>query len=225
MMLKRLALLLAFIGIVIPTSATSEKAIQYTPPITIMLNSIIRIHCGEYLGTATIVADNTLLTASHVVAGNQTCSYIEQGIEHSLAVLMDDPALDYAILEYPEHGYAMPYKCDGMVAGQQYMMVGFAKGQYFAVQSSTATSMFVNISDRDTGQRFYHVREMAGYYKDQRLAIKGMSGGPIIGADGMMVGTIQANSLIHGELAFSRELKDTILCDSRRAPTVDGSDK
>lgn len=191
----------------LPLDRVDTKPSTYT----VNLNSIYRVQCGNHLGTAEVIDGNTLITASHVVGGEKTCWHNKQPVK----VVYDNRAWDFAVLSFPTEGrQRFPYSCDGFVDGKTYLIVGWAEGTDFAVSRVVATSRYINTSDSKSGQPFVHVRVLKGGVWG------GMSGGPVVGLDGVQVGTIVAGPRNSHDWAYARELKDTYLCAKTQTPVT-----
>jgi S1-C subfamily serine protease len=207
-----------------PVSADPAAPKPYRVPktnVTVPLGSIVRIRCdtdaGGHLGTASVIDGNTLLSASHVVNGAPACTIYDGSNEVAL-VVYDRNDLDYAVL-FSDTGQRerLPINCDGFITGQNYMMIGYAKGGRLVIQSVVATADFTDRQDPKTGQPFKHVRSLRGVVGDRPSAIVGMSGGPILNTRGEIVGTTVAGRS-NSSLGYSRELKDTYLCEDEKSP-------
>lgn len=188
--------------------ALSEESHAKPSPYFINLDSVYRVVCKNAdgtgsIGTAELIDADTLITAHHVVAGTEKC-YID-GAEAK--IVLDQPELDFAVLKYPT-GYEprFPYSCKGFAPGETYFAIGHAKGKDFAITQLVATDAYQNRRDHISGQPFIHVRMLRG------KVYQGQSGGPIVGLDGVQVGTIVAGSVEGEDLTFSRELRDTYIC-------------
>lgn len=187
------------------------------------LDSVVRIMCyrdyGPVRGTASVINGNTLFTASHVIKGASKCE-IDDGSKELAHIVYDRNDMDYATL-YSKTGkkQRVPINCDGFITGQTYMMVGYAGGVHFVVQTAIATKEYSNRRDWKSGQPFTHVRTLKGVVDGRPSAIGGMSGGPIFNLRGEMVGiTVATNKNADSPLGYAREMKDTYVCQPRTTP-------
>ena len=170
------------------------------------LDSVPFIRCGDVVGTAEIIDAGRVMTAAHVVGTSATCM-----IGLSVAtVIENNTALDYAILSVTtsQIHQKMRYSCAGFRTGQTYYAIGYAHGRDFAMTRLVATARFEDGTYHETGTPFYHTRVLDGE------VFKGMSGGPIVNQDGVMVGITSATSMGMRPKSLSRELKDTSICSS-----------
>ncbi len=170
------------------------------------LDSIPFINCGAFVGTAEIIAPNTVMTAAHVV-GKETQCTVGQAVA---VVLVNNKELDYAILSVPTTAIHQPMKksCEGFIAGQTYYAIGYAHGRDFVITRLTADKTYSNAMDDKSGTLFSHTRILSGD------VYQGMSGGPIVDENGVQVGITSATSIGVRTKALSRELKDTSICSS-----------
>lgn len=170
------------------------------------LDSVPFIRCNNFVGTAEIIDIDRVMTAAHVVGSSTTCMIGET----VATVIENNPALDYAILSVAtsEINQKLPYSCAGFRPGQTYYAIGYAHGRDFAMTRLIATARYEDGADHQTGTPFYHTRVLDGE------VFQGMSGGPIVNQDGVMVGITSAMSIGVRQSALSRELKDTSICSS-----------
>ena len=160
------------------------------------LNSIHRIVCGTRTGTAETIDRNRVMTASHVIGESEVCSIDGR----PATILSNNSVLDYAILDYPAgaRSQKFPINCDGFIAGEQYLAIGYAHGLDFVVTAGTAMRQF---------DRSAHLRLLEG------RAYSGMSGGPVVNMQGEQVGITIAKSIGAGpNFIYARELKETEVC-------------
>jgi S1-C subfamily serine protease len=188
-----------------------------TSPYTVPLDSIIRIQCGQWSGTAEVIDGGTLLTASHVVAGNKQCTFVDAGVTRVMVVAYNNVKLDYAVLHtVTGKRKRIPINCNGFVTGQPYIAVGYAHGRDFAVQAAVAENGYSDSRDPKSGLEFNHTRALRGVTDGRPAAIPGMSGGPIFNLYGEIVGTTIASPKDDRDPhILARELKDTYLCQGK----------
>lgn len=198
----------------VETAAVQDAPAPPPPPIQNLsqryffnLDSVVYLDCGDMVGTGEIIGQNRIMTAAHVVGKAEACRI---GILQAV-VVENNADLDYAILEVPTGMVRRPVRlsCAGFVSGQTYYAIGYAHGRDFAITRLTATSRFdENGKDSEFGTLFTHTRILDGE------VYRGMSGGPIVNQDGVVVGITSATIVGIRPQALSRELKNTTICSS-----------
>jgi hypothetical protein len=161
--------------------------------------SVVQVLCDQGRGTAFRWRGNAVISVMHVV-GLSNCSINGVPIE----VALKDEEQDFAILRLPSSVPGIPVNCEGFKSGERYYAVGYARGRPYqrmiAVQGSEAAT-------RVYGAKGFSVLVGAEYF------IPGMSGGPVLNADGEAVGTVNAFNPFLG-ISYSTQLKDTAICSS-----------
>lgn len=89
------------------------------------------------------------------------------------------------------------YSCEPMMIGESYTMLGQT-----GTTTAVATERYANIQT----PAIRHVRIMQG------LAVAGMSGGPVVDAEGVAYGIVTSRSVAMG-VTFVKEFRDTPLCE------------
>jgi hypothetical protein len=191
-----------------PPPASPQPSTPNIPVIddTINFNTIVRITCGSFVGTASIVGPNTIVSANHVVTNTPVCHVGGQ----PAPVAYRRPDQDFAVL-YPalnHHARRIPINCNGAVTGETYFMVGYAHGDQLTLNLGVAMPGYENSKDYRSGQEFRHARVMRGKVHS------GMSGGPVLNQRGEQIGTILATSIGRNQTLI-REFKDTYLCEEK----------
>lgn len=174
---------------------------------TVDFSLVHQLHCGNSTGTGVMVGPNTMITAYHVtVEGNGRC--LNQNFR-PVTTYSEDPDKDFVIarVEGPGTDRSLPYSCDGFKPGRTYFTIGYADGTNLQLNKLKATHEFTPRDHMIQGSPAGHLRMLRG-----NLHV-GMSGGPIIDQNGFIVGMNQAKG--DGGYAFSREIKDTVLCKKR----------
>lgn len=153
-----------------------------------------KVRCTEGSGTAFRVGPTRLLSVAHVTRG--TNCLIDNA---PITVIEQDNAHDFAIIEAgpPKLG-ALKINCGGFHTSEWYWSDGYAWGLPY----QTAVAVFTSAFHDETGKRILY---------GKHAFIPGMSGGPVMNAEGEVVGLVNAYHPIFG-LSFSRDLKDTSLC-------------
>lgn len=159
-----------------------------------------QVRCIGSLGTAFKISANKYLSVTHVTA-RPGCTIDGKAVY----ITYSDPHGDFSIISLydPEPG-GLPISCDGYKPGKAYLSVGFARG---APESVGVMLRAYDIPNAPSLIRGWQI------FGGVETVIPGMSGGPILGEDGRVVGVVNAYNGDFG-LSWSRALKDTALCRS-----------
>jgi hypothetical protein len=159
---------------------------------------IKQVSCTGARGTAFKVAPHKYLSVHHVTS-RAGCSIDGKPIY----VTYSDHAGDFSIISVydPEPG-GLPISCDGYSPGKAYLSVGFARG---APESIGVLLRAYDMPNAPSLARGWQI------FGGVETVIPGMSGGPILGADGRVVGTVNAYNGAYG-LSWSRPLSETVIC-------------
>ena len=156
---------------------------------------IHQVDCADSRGTAFRVGPTKFISVAHVTDG-KNCTIDGHPFSH-----VDDPGLDFSVIEIPalRRGGAMRINCKGFVVGEYYFASGYALGRPW---QQTVTL-------RATGQVIEGLRLLWG----SPTVIPGMSGGPLMNAQGEVVGTVNRYSPWM-PMSWSQPLSETSVCNS-----------
>lgn len=181
----------------------------------INLGTIRRVECdasggGGWSGSAEIIARNRVVTAGHVAYGASRCTIDGQ----PLTFINVDNSHDFAVAKVDLGDTPiMPISCEGFVKDAEYLSIGYAKGQDFAVTKQISTGK-TGLMQGDPEYPF----AQTDFTVEIGVTYPGMSGGAVIGLDGRMVGLVNAGD--DQFFSMSQALKDTALCAALREPPV-----
>jgi hypothetical protein len=172
----------------ISASPAPPEVTQYQHPL------VKQVLCLAARGTAFRVDGNRMLSVDHVT-DNVMCT-----IDGVRAKAVAEPG-DFSVIHTaPYTGNSLKINCDGFVPGEYYFAVGYAGGK--------ATQKTVRLlATKGTAQ------EGMVILWGSPTVIPGMSGGPVLSADGEVVGTVNMFSM-QAPLSLSRQLKDTSVCSN-----------
>lgn len=168
-----------------PASVASPSVVYYP--------QAALVSCAEGLGTAFRVEGGKWVSAAHVT-GNTACT-----VEGSPIKAASEGDLDFSTADaLPSKVRGFKVNCDGYKPGEWVFAIGYAGGRPW----QTMTMLLATYKTDSEGRRV-----LFGYPS----VIPGMSGGPILNAQGEVVGIV--NAYVPGlPFSFSRELRDTSLC-------------
>lgn len=157
---------------------------------------IHRVDCDDSRGTAFRVGPTRFISVAHVTDG-VNCTIDGHRFTH-----VDDPGLDFSVIEVPTYrrGGAFRINCGGFKVGEYVFASGYAKGLPW---QQTVTL-------RATGQVIEGLRLLWG----APTVIPGMSGGPLMNAQGEVVGTVNRYSPWM-PMSWSQPLSETSVCKGK----------
>ena len=182
MILKKI-LSAAFAAVLVgsPVHATAKP---YDAP----MSAIVRIQCGPAVGTATHVGDGNYVSVKHVTSMGP-CK-VAGGVATDVHEAKHQ---DFSTFKGPVLPTKIEADCRGFESGKVYMAVGYA----FARMTQMAQAwLATSVPDFEHGMTTF-IGE----------GIPGMSGGPVVSAEGKIVGTVNMRWPTR-----SIPLKDTYFC-------------
>lgn len=204
-------------SMVFPLNSLSPVLPDYGATPTINLSAIRLIRCGGGAGTGFLIADNTLVTALHVVE-NRACVDHRSGKPLYVYHVDRDHDLVLAKVELKDFPY-IRYDCERFITGNNYSSYGYSG--YLQNYNIFRQSNLKAYSDYSgPGFKVNTKQGLRDFPKMRHLfgpMVYGHSGGPVIDpVTGMAKGINNAGlttflGLMTGH-AYSTELADTILC-------------
>ena len=197
-----------FFGAILAMSATHSHASQLNTNFN--TDSVKYIECVNGIkkdtiymnsGSGVVINYNMVLTAMHVVYGAQ-CTIDHQPVK----VIAASKTLDVAVLsvKLPPGTPVAKFSCEGYQFGSSYTSYGFSsKNPIYEPVVRTRDVTFTNPNDHFP----FIVQNLSGLHG---LVLQGMSGGPIIDQNGVVIG-INNGSDSHSVVG-SRPLSETPLC-------------
>jgi S1-C subfamily serine protease len=166
---------------------------------------------GRAIGTAWVIKQGILVTAAHVA--DQHC--IDTATNLPVKAYYVDWDNDIALMAMATGPVAdvMEINCDGFIPGERYSAIGYAGGTRFRETRLIATGVH---ADEDSKMRMSPTHDVYAIHLAHLYGkiYHGMSGGPIINEEGIVVGINSTTDEAYD--SSSRELRDTILCGAPR---------
>ncbi len=155
-------------------------------------------------GSGTVFAKNEIMTAYHVVNRGQ-CSvdgYLVTIIKHSAK---SDIAIIGAALRNDQP--IAHYSCSGFLAGQTYYSFGFSSGMAIVEPIIATMGTASTLPSPEYPYEVDHLKAFSG------LIFHGMSGGPVIDNQNLIIGINNGSNV--STTVGSRSLSDTPLCSNQ----------
>jgi S1-C subfamily serine protease len=151
-------------------------------------------------GTGFVYATDRVLTNAHVVAGTSTVNIEVGGARRAARVVVYDPGRDLAVLYSPNLGLpALRFAGRPAVTGTDAIVVGYPLDGPFDPQPARVRDLR-NITGPDIYETATVTREI---YTIRALVRSGNSGGPLLSADGAVLGVIFAAAADDAETGFA----------------------
>jgi S1-C subfamily serine protease len=173
--------------------------------------SVVKIEgigCGGIVeGSGFIVADGTIITNAHVVAGVKKPTVSDTNGQHSAKVIWFDPNLDLAVLKVDDlAGFPLVLNTDSLKQNTPGVVLGYPGGGAFNAQPAVVIDTFTAI-----GRNIYNSgRTERDVYEIGAHIIPGNSGGPLITADGRVAGIVFAESTTYNSVGYALSLSQII---------------
>jgi len=168
-------------------------------------NSVVRLLCGEGVGTGTLIDQTRVLTARHVVEGVKDCSAkFVTGKDTPAHVVWVSSTDDLAILqiEPTDQATPLPVSCRAPVEGEEIRVIGMPLDVAWFVYTwgHVAGGQFnPKLNEHDTA-----LLDLTVY--------PGNSGGPVIDNTGHVIGVLVAMYVAYGVDGMSVMVPSSVLC-------------
>lgn len=185
-------------NVALPDLGTLTAAVNKDRP------SIVKIEgqgCGGIVeGSGFVIADGLVATNAHVVAGIDTPYVLDANDTHKATPIWFDPDLDLAILKVNNlAGKPLTVNTSTQDRGTAAAIVGYPGGGSFNAKSAAILSPLTA-----TGRNIYNQGNTTrDIYELKADVIPGNSGGPLITADGSVVGVVFAESTAYSHVGYA----------------------
>jgi len=181
-----------------PTSAAAQAL---GAPAVGSVVKVFAAACGGYEeGTAFVVAQRTLVTNAHVVAGMASPAVIVDGHPVPATPVMVDPALDLAVLKvHADVGPSLPFATTPASTGEKAAFVGFPGNGPLHVGRAAITATFDALG-RDIYNSSLTRRQV---YELNAAVHPGSSGSPLMGPGGQVLGIVFSRSTVSATVGYA----------------------
>ncbi len=157
--------------------------------------------CGGIVeGSGFVTTSNTIATNAHVVAGVANPKVIDTNGVHSARVIWFDKNLDLAVLQVSKlAGKPLAINTTAQASGTPGVVLGYPGGGDFNAQPASVLDDFIAVGRDIYGQGLTR-REV---YSLQAHIIPGNSGGPLLGANGSVLGLVFATSTQYNNVGYA----------------------
>jgi S1-C subfamily serine protease len=173
--------------------------------------SVVKVEgngCGGVVeGSGFVVSPGVVVTNAHVVAGVDTPYIIDNHGQHQANVIWFDPNLDLAVLTASNlAGSPLPISVVTAANSTPSVVLGFPGGGNF----SAAPALVLN-SFTATGRNIYNQGQTnRSIYEVKAKVIPGNSGGPLVDADGTVIGIIFAESTTYNNVGYALTMQQPL---------------
>jgi S1-C subfamily serine protease len=166
--------------------------------------SVVKVEgtgCGGIVeGSGFVASNNRVATNAHVVAGVANPKVIDDNGIHNTRVIWFDPDLDLAVLQVGNlAGKPLQLNSAEQASNTTGVVLGYPGGGSFTAQPAAIIDHFTaygrNIYDQGST-----VRDI---YSLHAKIIPGNSGGPVLGADGQVLGIVFATSTTYNNVGYA----------------------
>lgn len=172
--------------------------------VSLAQDSVVKLEsrgCGGLVdGSGFVVGNGLVVTNAHVVAGIRNPTIKDQNGSHQAQVIAFDPSLDFALLRADDLSGA-PLRLDTTTArrGTPAAVLGYPGGGGLKASAAVILDQFIatgrNIYGRGISER--------SVYEIKANVIPGNSGGPLVAADGKVIGVIFAESTSYDQVGYA----------------------
>lgn len=176
-----------------PVAPAGSAAVQSA--VTAAGESTVRIEavgCGIIsTGSGFIVRDGLVMTNAHVVAGSTTVKVVDTTGRHRAELVYFDPDIDIVILRTPKlQGKILPIADRNYERGQEAVVLGFPGGGEFHAEPAGIMRIM-----KARGYDIYNKHQVdRNIYELRANVVHGNSGGPLVLADGTVIGMVFASA-------------------------------
>lgn len=161
--------------------------------------------CGGIVdGSGFVYAPKLVVTNAHVIAGVKSPKVRTDTATYNTTVVLFDPTNDLAILHVPDLDVpVLTYSEQNLAPGSTVFALGYPGGGEFTVSPGAVLDRFDALGQDIYGKN----RSTRNVYSLQTTVVRGNSGGPVIGADGTVVGVVFATSTTYNNIGYALSIE------------------
>jgi S1-C subfamily serine protease len=177
---------------------------ELVPAIQQVRPSIIKVEgesCNSVVeGSGFVASNERVVTNAHVVAGVKHPFVLDQKGRHSARVVLFDPELDIAVLQVRNlAGEPLPLDTQLAPNSTPTAALGYPSGEGFTASPGVILETF-KADGRNIYNKGHSVREV---YSVKTSIEHGNSGGPLIDAEGQVIGLVFAKSVNYKNVGYA----------------------
>jgi S1-C subfamily serine protease len=166
--------------------------------------SVVKVEgtgCGGIVeGSGFVISDDDIATNAHVVAGVRSPKVLDRNGIHNTRVVWFDPEVDLAVLQVDDlAGKPLAVNDTTVDNSTPGVVLGYPGGGNFDAEPAAIIEHFTAVGRNIYGEGVTN-RDV---YALQAHIIPGNSGGPIIGADGTVLGVVFATSTSYNNVGYA----------------------
>jgi len=164
--------------------------------------------CGGVVeGSGFVAGDGEVLTNAHVVAGVDKPFVVDKKASHQATVVFFDPDLDIAVLRVADLlGKPLTLNAASTPNGTSVAMLGYPEDAGFTASPGVILDSFTAV-----GRNIYNKGQTQRQVYSMKADVReGNSGGPIITADGSVVGVVFAKSTGYDQVGYALTMQQII---------------
>ncbi|MGA3214417.1 MAG: MarP family serine protease [Acidimicrobiales bacterium] len=181
-----------------PTRAQVQAGAAIADPSAV---KVVAVGCGEIQeGSGFVVSPGLVVTNAHVVAGTQSIRVEDAAGYHLATVELFDPEFDLAVLRVQGLSErALTIDPDSVGRGTKAVVIGYPEGGPLTVDPAGVRAEILA-----TGLDIYGQNPTTrSVYEVQALVRPGNSGGPLVEADGLVIGVVFSRSPTTPDIGYA----------------------
>lgn len=185
--------------VAMPSSGLVQQAVLSGYRSTVQ---VIALGCGNLVqyGSGFVVAPGLVVTNAHVIAGTDQITVKDTVEEHPATPIFYDPRYDLAVLRVPTlDDPALHLDPSYVPRGTQGAVLGFPNGGPFQAEAAGLLMRFDPLSSDIYGTASVQ-RQL---YEIQSLVRPGNSGGPLVEANGTVIGVVFSRDSANDRIGFA----------------------
>jgi len=183
----------------LPTPGQFDGAVNAAGPSTV---KILALGCGDLVqyGSGFVVAPGLVVTNAHVVAGTDRIEVIDQTEYHPASLVLFDPTYDLAVLRAPTLTDP-PLGLDPRYLGRgaKGAVLGYPGGGGFTAVKAGVLLLFDPVAPDIYGNG----QTQREIYELQAVVRPGNSGGPLVEANGEVIGVVFSRDASNPDIGFA----------------------